>query len=427
MKTELQDVSETQKTIAIEIPSDIVDREIDRVTRDYSKQARVPGFRPGKVPSAIVKQRFRDQIHHDVMHDLIPRAVEEALQERGIEPVNTPDIRDVVLREGAPMTFTAAVETIPPFDPGDLSEISLRQHPSVVADDAVDKAIERLRDRAAKVEPVEGRPVASGDTAVLTIDRTDPDGAATRHDDVSVEVGAAGNPPGFDENLVGLGPGDDKTFVVHFPEDYPVRDMANTNVTYHVQVKEIRRRVRPDLDDEFAKDLGEFESLAALRERVHADLLGDAHEHARQHVRNDLLKQLAQRLTFELPASLVDREIDRRVEEFVRRLMDQNVDPRTAGIDWAQFREAQREAARQSVASALVLDEVARRERLTVQPEEVDKEVERFAERSGRTPAAVRAQLEKDGGLVRIASGMRREKAVDLAMARAKMAAEQPA
>src|SRR4029078_30893 len=137
MKTEFQDVSETQKNITIEIPSEVVDAEIDRVAKDYSKQARLPGFRPGKVPSNIIKQRFRDQIHHDVMHDLIPRAVEEALQERGIEPGTTPDIKDVSLREGEPMKFTAAIETVPPFDPGDLSTITLRQPSSAVHDDAV--------------------------------------------------------------------------------------------------------------------------------------------------------------------------------------------------------------------------------------------------------------------------------------------------
>ncbi len=424
MKTEFQDVSETQKTLTIEIPSDIVDAEIDRVAKGYSKKARLPGFRPGKVPPTIIKQRFREQIHHDVMHDLIPRAVEEALQERGIEPVDTPDIKDVVLREGEPLTFTAAIETVPPFDPGDLSTISLRQHPSTVADDAVDKTLDRLRDRAAKSESVEGRPVAGGDTVVLALDRTDADGTVEHHDDVSVELGAAGNPPGFDQNLVGLNAGEQKSFVVHFPEDYPVKEMANTDVTYKAHVKEIRRRVLPELDDEFAKDVGDFESLAALRDRVRADMQADAEAHAKQHVRNDLLKQLGQRITFELPSSLVDRELDRRLEEFARRLMDQKVDPRKAGIDWAQFREAQREAARDSVASALVLDEIARREQLTVPPEEVDKEIERFAERSGRTPPAVRAQLEKDGGIARLAAGLRREKAVDLAMSRAKMTTE---
>jgi trigger factor len=134
-----------------------------------------------------------------------------------------------------------------------------------------------------------------------------------------------------------------------------------------------------------------------------------------------LLKQLGQRIQFELPSSLIDRELDRRLEELVRRLMDQGVDPRKAGIDWAEFREAQREPARDAVASALVLDEIARREKLTVTNEDLDAEVTRFAERAGRTPAAVRAQLEKDGGLARLTSGLRREKAVDFAMSHVKM------
>jgi len=424
MKTEFQDVSETQKQITIEIPSDVVDAEIDRVAKDYSKQARLPGFRPGKVPSNIIKQRFREQIHHDVMHDLIPRAVEEALQERGIEPVATPDIKDVSLSEGQPLKFTAAIETVPPFDPGDLSTISLRRPPSTITEDAVARTLEQLRERSARHESVEGRPVAEGDTVVVDLDRTDPDGKIDHHEGVSVELGAAGNPPGFDQHLIGVNAGDEKTFVTHFPDDYAVKDMANTDVTYKVAVKEIRRKVLPELDDEFAKDVGDFESLAALRDRVQADMQADAERHAKQHVRGDLLKQLGQRIAFELPSSLVDREVDRRLEEFVRRLMDQNVDPRKAGIDWPQFREAQREPARDAVASALVLDEIARRENLTVTAEDVDKEVEQYAERSGRTPAALRAQLEKEGGLARLTAGLRREKAVDFAMSRAKMTSD---
>ena len=427
MKTEFQNVSETQKNITIEIPSDIVDAEIDRVAKDYSKQAKLPGFRPGKVPSNIIKQRFREQIHHEVMHDLIPRAVEEALQERGIEPVTTPDIKDVSLREGEPLKFTAAIETVPPFDPGDLSTITLRQPSSTVTDEAVQGTLEHLRERAARYETVEGRPIADGDTAVLEIERTDPDGKVDHHDDVAVELGSAGNPPGFDQNLTGLSAGDEKIFVIHFPEDYAVKEMANSDVTYKVKVKEVRRKVLPELDDEFAKDVGEFESLVALRDRVRADMQAEAEHHARQHVRSDLLKQLAQRVTFELPSSLVDREIDRRIEEFARRLMEQNVDPRKAGIDWGQFREAQREPARSAVASALVLEELARRENLTVSAEDVDKEVDQFAARSGRTGTAVRAQLEKEGGLARLAAGLRREKAVDFAMSHAKMTTDSPA
>jgi trigger factor len=419
MKTEFTNVSQTRKTLAIEIPIDVVDAEINRVARGYTKQARLPGFRPGKAPQTLIKQRFREQILHDVMHDLIPRAVEEALQERGIEPVDTPDIKDVVLEEGRPMTFTAAIETVPAFDPGDLSSITLDRPSAEITEDAIADMLQRLRDRAGTYEPVEGRAVAEGDAVVLLLNRTGPDGQVDHHDDVTVQLGAPGNPPGFDTELVGMNDGESRTFTIHFPEDYSASDLANTDQTYTVTLKGVRRRVLPELDDEFAKDVGEFESLAALRKRITTDLREEAESKATQQVRAELLKQLAGRVTFELPASLVEREMDRRLEEFARQLTAQNLNPREAGIDWAQFREAQREPARDAAAGALALDEIARREQIKVEGEDVDKEIERFAARAGRTPTALRAQLEKEGGISRLYAGLRREKSVDLALSRA--------
>ena len=421
MKTELTDINETQKSLTIEIPSDVVDAEINRVATGLKKQAKIPGFRPGKVPAGIVKQRFKEQILHEVAHELVPRAVEEALQSRGIEPLDTPDVHNVHIEEGKPLTFTAKVETLPPFDPGDLSELSLRQTATAVTDENVEHTLQHLRERAAKMETTEGRPLGEGDIAVLHLDRTDTGGAADHHDDVTVEIGAAANPPGFDAELIGLSIGEEKTFTIRFPADYAAEELRDTDVTYTAHLKGIQRRTLPELDDEFAKDIGEFESLAALRDRVRTDLQAEGEENARRQLRAELLKQLSQRISFELPGSLVEREIDRRLEEFARQLMTQNIDPRQANIDWAQFREAQRAAAREAVAAALVLDEVARREQITVTGEDVDKEVERFAERAGRTAAALRAQLEKEGGISRLYAGLRREKAVDLALSRAKM------
>ena len=158
MKTEFIDVSDTRKNLVVEIPSTVVDAEIDKVSRDYSKAARIPGFRPGKVPAKIVRQRFRDQILHDVAHGLIPRAVDEALRERGVEPVDTPDIRDVVVEEGQPLKFTATFDTVPAIEPGDYNSIQLRRH-HAVDDSAVEQALSRLREQSARYEPVEDRGV----------------------------------------------------------------------------------------------------------------------------------------------------------------------------------------------------------------------------------------------------------------------------
>lgn len=420
MKADLVDVNETRKNLRVEIPSAVVDAEIERIAREYSRKARIPGFRPGKAPPRVVKQRFRDQILHDVAHDLIPRAVDEALRERGVEAVDTPDVRDVVVDEGRPLTFTASFDTLPGFDPGDLSTIALSPHITAVPDEAVDAAIERLRERAARYDAVEGRGVAEGDSVVLDLERRASGGPPERHEQVTVELGARINPPGFDAQLVGLEAGAGKTFTIEYPSDYAIKELAGTAVDFAVTVKGIKRRVLPRLDDEFAKDLGDFDTLEALRRHVREDVERDARHAAERDERAELMKQLGARVPFDLPASLVEREIDRRVEDLARRLVERDVDPRRAEIDWQALRESQREAARDAVGAALVLEQIARRERLEPSDDEVDREVARYAEGTGRTPAAVRAVLEKDGGLSRLRAGLRREKAVELARGRAR-------
>jgi trigger factor len=200
--------------------------------------------------------------------------------------------------------------------------------------------------------------------------------------------------------------------------------VAATDVRYSVNVKDIRKRVLPELDDEFAKDVGDFQTLEALRARITEDLQREAEAEADRRLRADLLKALAARVTVDIPESLVQHELDRRTEEFARRLMDQQIDPRRANIDWDAFRDSQREAGRDSVKSALVLDEISRRENLTVTEADLERDVARHAERSGLTPAAVRARLEKEGALTRLAAGLRREKAIDFVLSRAQVRRE---
>jgi trigger factor len=423
MKTELVDVSETRRHLMVEIPSSEVESAIDRVTREYTKSARLPGFRPGKVPSTVVRQRFRAQILHDVAHDLIPRTIDQVLAEKGVEPVDTPDVKDVVVEEGKPLSFTASFDVVPPFDPGEFGEIQLRRSAVAVDDDAVQATLERLRERAARFEPVEGG-VGDGHTLVIDLERqtTGTDGAMTapdRHEKVSIEMGAAANPPGFDERVAGMTVGETRQFRLDYPADYAVAELAGTSVAYTVTLRELRRRVVPALDDEFAKDLGEdLDSLDALRARVRGDLEAESRDAAERQLRADLLKQLARRLPFPVPGALVDREVDRRVEEFARRLMSQQIDPRRTNIDWASFRQGQREPAQEAVASALVLDQIARRDGIDVTPAELDAEVQRYAERAGLTAAAVQARLEQEDGLGRMQVGLRREKAVNAVLSR---------
>jgi len=427
MKAEFTEVSETRKHLSFEVPPDVVEAEIERVAKGYTRTARVPGFRPGKVPAGVVKQRYKEQILYDVAHDLIPRLVGDALKERSLQPVATPDIRDVVIEEGRPLTFIADFETMPPVDPGTYVGLTARREAAVLEVGAVDHALEHLQQRAARWHPVEDRPAAAGDTVLLDLTRTrkprlialpgESEPPAAHPDDnkpealtnVSIELGNPSNPPGFDEHLTGTVAGDARAFTTTYPADYGIAELAGATVDYAATVKGLRRKEVLPLDDDFAKEVSDLETLEALRERVKADLYKEAEHEAEHKMRHALLQDLAARVKA-APEVLVDREIDRRLEEFVRRLMEQGVDPMKAGVDWKEFRERQRPAASETVRSTLLIDEIARRESIDATDDDVAKEIEKFAERSGRTATAVRARLEKEDGLERIRAGVRREK-----------------
>lgn len=423
MKTDFTDISETRKALSVEIPPDAVNQEVDRIAKQYGQTAKIPGFRPGKVPVQVVRKRFHDQIMHDVVHAMIPRAVDSALRERAIEPIDTPDISEVVLEEGKPLSFTATFDTLPPIDPGNYEGVSLHRKAAVLEVGEVDRTLSRLRQRAARFEPVEDRASEIGDTLLMDVVRTPRQklitlpGEAVKEEkpesmeNVSVELGGPANPPGFDEHLVGLKPEAETSFETTYPDDFAIEELRGQTVGYRVTVKAIRKRIVPALDDELAKEMG-FESVDALRERVKADLQAEADADAERQLRADLLKELSSRVQIALPASMVEREIDRRLEEFVGRLFQQGVDPMKAGIDWKQFRDEQKGPAEDTVRAALLLDEIARRESIAVGDEDVRQEIADYAAQSGREPAAVRAALEKEGGLGRIYSGLRRERTV---------------
>ena len=424
MKAEFTDLSETRKSLTVEIPTAMVDSEIDRLSQLYRRSIKVPGFRPGKAPAKLVLNRLRDQILQEVAQDLIPRALDEVLRDRDVAPVATPEIRDVNVEEGHPLTFTAKFETLPAVDPGAYRGLTLRHPPTDITDDAVTSALEDLRQRSARLQPVEGRSIAAGDTAKVDLQRRPLKAPASNptlaepehHENVDIEIGNPVNPPGFDEQLIGLDTGSRREFALTYPVDHENTSLAGSEVSYTVSVTSVHERVLPDLDDDLARELGEFESLDALTHNVRENLQHQAEHEADGQVRSDLLKQLASRVDAEVPEALIGHEIDRRVQHFIGHLISQRVDPHQANIDWQAFRAEQREPATATVRSTLVLDEIARREDLTVDDAEIDKEIERQAGRSGRTVSATRALLEKEGGVDQLAIGLRREKAIDLVL-----------
>jgi len=425
MKVDVTHINETRKRLDVEIPAAEVDAAIDRLAQTHSRRAKVPGFRPGKVPVGVVRKRFMQDILHDVAHDLVPRAVDEALRQEQLSPVATPDVQEISVDEGQPLTFHALLDVLPSIAALDYDALTVRRTQITPDAAATERALEELRLRHSKLEPVTGRPTETKDIATVNLVRRSVDSSSAdtptedRREDVMIEIGADANPPGFDDELIGLTIGDEKTFELSYPQDYKQEEFAGTTVSYDIEVKGCHRRVLPELDDEFAKSVGDFETVEALKSRIEADLQREAELETNRGVRRDLMSQLTARLDVDVPETLIDREIDRRLEQIASRLSQQQIDPRTANIDWESLREEQRTPALEAVQGTLILDEVARRESLTVSTEELDQEVDRYAERLGQAPAALRAQLERDQGMDRLAEGMQREKAIDFLLARA--------
>ncbi len=431
MKAAITGLSETRKRLDVEIPAEQVDESLDRLAQRYGRKAKVSGFRPGKAPLRIIRQRFKQDLLHDVAHDLVPPAVDEALRNEQLTPIETPDVRDVSVDEGQPLRFHALFEVLPSIDDLDYDALTLRRTLVVPDAGATDTALDELRRRASTLEPVTGRPVEAAD--VVTVDMTrrevggsDHDAPASpedRRDGVTVELGSATNPPGFDDEMIGLAVGQSKQFELSSPAGHDQSAPAAAAVAYDVTVRGIHRRVLPDLDETFAQTVGDFETLEALRERITADLRREAEAEADRSARHDLMTQLASRVTVEVPEALVNREVGRRLDQIANRLAQQRVDPRTANLDWEALGRDQRTAAIDAVRGSLLLDEIARRETIAVSDEDVDQEIARFAERLGQTPAATRAQLEKDDGIAALAEGMRREKTVEFLLSRATIVA----
>ncbi len=427
MKAAIIELTETRRRLDVEISAPDVDAAIGRLAEQYRRRAKVPGFRPGKVPVHIARQRFKDDILHDAARDLVPPAVDEALREQAVTPIDTPDVQEVSIDDGQPLTFHALFEVMPSIEGLDYDALTLRRTHVAPDADAIDRAIEELRRRASRLEPVTDRGVDTGDTVTLDLTRRvvrnleggPASPSEDRHENVPIELGAAANPPGFDAELTGLQVGESKAFELSYAADHEETELAGTRVSYEVVAKAIHRRLLPDLDDEFARSVGEFDTLEALKTRIASDLQRDAAAEATRGVRHDLMTQLAARVTVKVPETLVDREIERRLEQVATRLAQQRVDLRRVTIDWDALRDEQRAPALEMVRGSMVLDEVARRESLTISDDDVEQELTRYAERLARTPAAVRAQLEKDGGMTRLSEGLRREKAIDFLLSRA--------
>jgi trigger factor len=403
-----------RRELDLEIPAEAVQKAVARVAREFARVARVPGFRPGKAPEALIRRKFADDIKSEVLQTLVPEQIERAVTENKMVPVTQPQVDKVDFTESGPVKFRATFEVLPEFDLGQYKDLEVEVDDHKIEDADVDKAIEELRDRAATFVPVEGRPIADGDYAQLKLKGVPAGGGETLDaESVLCHVGGEETMDAFNQNLRGASAGDHKNFDVPYPADYPDPKLHGKTYSYAVEVLGIKEKKRPELTDEFAKDLGEVKTIEELRTKVRENL-----EAARAHRLNDqtrekLLEKIVHSHDFPVPQALVEHQMDSRLERTVRSLAAQGVDPRAVNVDWVSLRSRQKDRATEDVKAELLLDRIASAENIDVSEEDVEKEIAAIAQRSGESATAVRANLTRHGALDRMKSKLRSEKTLD--------------
>lgn len=416
LKVEYVEEGLCRRHLDVEVPAETVTEAFDKQVARYSRTLRLPGFRKGKIPKDLVKNRYRAEILNQIVQDIVPDALGRALDQRSLRPISEPEIGQLDVHVGKPLRFRASFEVMPRIEVKDYKGLEVKQSSAEVAEGEVEKRLEALRERAATYAPVEDRGAKDGDFVRIDIRERPAEGKGRERaqEGVLVEVGSDAYHPALHEALQSTEPGDTPSFTASFAGDHPDSERAGHTFEVDLEVKELKEKVLPALDDDFAKDLGELESLAQLREQVRKQAEAEAKHQADQDVQQQLMEKLLEANPFEPPRALVEHELDRRVEDLARSLIDRGVDPRKAGIDWAELRESQRESATRSVAATMLLDRLAEQEQLRESEEDVDREVEAIAKQVKKGTEAVRAQLMKDGTLERIRRRLRRELAVDL-------------
>jgi len=408
--------SSTKREIEVEVPAEEVARETETLVQKYQKLARLPGFRVGHVPPTIIKQRFAEGIKSDVVEALVPRYFRKETDRLGLMPVSQPRVTDLHLHDGEPLRFKASFEVMPAIKVEDYKELRADKPAISVSHEEVEESLKGLQEQHATFTSVEGRALADGDFAQVSLDGQpkDGEGKPVHMDDILVEIGGKTTMPEFTQNLRGASPGEERTFDVIYPQDFSDQRLAGKTLTYAVKVQAIKLKSLPELNDQFAKELGEFSSLAEVRQRMREGIEAERKHNAEREAKDKLVAELVKRNDFELPEALVGRQIDLRLERGLRALAAQGMKPQDMKkMDLNRLRAGQREQAAQEVKASLLLEKIAEEEKIEVGDEEIEREVTALAEQSKQTPEAIRARLTRDGALDRIRNRIRHEKTLD--------------
>jgi trigger factor len=413
LSLEIVDISGCKKNLVAEVPIQQVEEELGQLARKYAQKAKVPGFRPGKVPLSVVKQRYSAELRSDVTQEIISRTWKQAVAERGLEPLSEPVVEKVEADPGLPLKFVVSFEIAPKIEVTDYKGVAATLAPAAVKDEDVAAALEHFREEHAQFIPVEEGVVREGHFVTATLDGEFEGGEKPIHEeDVTLSVGAPQTNREFSENLQGARIDEERSFNVAYPEDYRQKRLAGKRVHYRVKVKDIKEKQLPELNDDFARDIGAA-GLEELRGKIRDEMVTKAKQTAEEKARETILDQIVRRLSFDVPETLVREELEDNARRIAANLARQGIDVSKTSIDWKKIFDEERPFAEKAVRRRLVLEAIARQEQLAVTDQEVDAEFEKLSGSGGKSAAAIKAQFEKDQRLQTFRLYLLQNKALD--------------
>lgn len=409
--------------LSITIPVDLVDAERQRVIADVSKEVRLPGFRPGKAPVAIVKTRFASDIQQKTLEALIPKALEARFKQDHLEVVSRPDIKDLKFEEGQPLEFKAEFEVAPVFELGEYVGLEVPYAEPSVSDEDLAARLDAVREQKAQFVNQDPRPLANGDYAAVELESVSGLAEPVKNDDMLFRVGDAENLPEFNQALDGMSPDEEKEFDVTYPADYGQEKLAGHTVRFRMKLKQVRLKELPEVSDDLAKELGDFQNVEELKGAVRSTLHRERENEAQSKAKTALIDKLVEAHEFAVPETFIDRQIQVIAENYVRSLAMQGADLKNMKLDWEKLKETRKDQATKDVRASLILEKVADRESIHTTKDEIDKEIQRIARHEREAPASVRQRLEKDGTLGRIAGQIRTNKVLNFLFDKARKTA----
>jgi trigger factor len=409
---------ECTRELVLDVPAEDVSKSFRTVVRNYQKYARIPGFRPGKTPESVIRRRFANEIRKEVIDGLLPSRFSQGVNELGVKPVGQPQVTELSVEDGQPLHVKAVFEYLPSFSIDGYQSVTVEKPTEGVTEDEFQHEMTELRESRATIEPVEDRALVNGDWAQISYSgqiEGEPDAAPISGQDALVELGGKETVPAFNAALLGAKPGQELKAEVIYPADYPDTKLAGKTVSYDLSVKAIKKRIVPELNDDFAREVGSYENVAELESRVREHMQNRKRRTVAAETKDKLFHALADKYSFPVPESLVQDQVDARLERGLRALAAQGMGAeQMRKLDFGRLRTAQRDSAVAEVKTYLLLDRIAEAEGITVSDEELDQEVQLAALQSREPVDTLRARLTEEGGLARIREQMKREKTAQL-------------